>query len=251
MGAATGDSPEKGKSPQKREVPWTGLTMSRLSLSLSSCRQITVKLCTKSLFHTSAVTTATSTISKSPKSPNYHCIGPHEYFRLLSTAPAASNNGENAKKSPCLSLTYHPYSLSDSETTSASSSSSSSLSLSSNSPSPREDRFAVVELSGTQYKVTLDDVIMADLIPNVDIGDKVDLDKVLLVGTKKATAVGRPYVQEAKVIAAVEEITKDKKVIAFKTRRRKNSKSTRGFRRQLTILRVVDIQVEDSIATDL
>ena len=40
---------------------------------------------------------------------------------------------------------------------------------------------------------------------------------------------------------AVEEISKDKKVIAFKTRRRKHSRSLRGFRREITVLRVVDI----------
>jgi ribosomal protein L21 len=43
------------------------------------------------------------------------------------------------------------------------------------------------------------------------------------------------------VIVAVEEISKDKKVIAFKTRRRKHSRSLRGFRREITVLRVVDI----------
>lgn len=158
---------------------------------------------------------------------------------LSSTAVPAKDDA----KAPRLSMTYHPYSLAEG--------SQGQTALSTKGPSPREDRFAVVELSGTQYKVTLDDVITADLMENVDIGDTVNLDKVLLVGTKKATAVGRPYVREAKVIAAVEEIAKDKKVIAFKTRRRKNSKRTKGFRRQLTILRVVDITVEEPIANDL
>jgi large subunit ribosomal protein L21 len=52
------------------------------------------------------------------------------------------------------------------------------------------------------------------------------------------------------VTLSVEEITKDKKVIAFKMRRRKNSKRTKGFRRDVTILRVKDITLNDSSLTD-
>ncbi len=52
------------------------------------------------------------------------------------------------------------------------------------------------------------------------------------------------------VTLSVEEITKDKKVIAFKMRRRKNSKRTKGFRRDITILRVKDITLKDSSLTD-
>jgi len=50
------------------------------------------------------------------------------------------------------------------------------------------------------------------------------------------------------VTATVEEITKDKKVIAFKMRRRKNSKRTKGFRRDVVILRVNDIHLGEEEA---
>jgi ribosomal protein L21 len=46
---------------------------------------------------------------------------------------------------------------------------------------------------------------------------------------------------------AVEEMSKDKKVIIFKTRRRKHSRSLRGFRRDITVLRVVDIILGDKL----
>ena len=49
------------------------------------------------------------------------------------------------------------------------------------------------------------------------------------------------------VVATVEEITKDRKVISFKMRRRKNSKRTKGFRRQITVMRVTDIILGDTI----
>lgn len=67
-----------------------------------------------------------------------------------------------------------------------------------------------------------------------------------MVGSKSSTIVGRPIVEGAQVILTVEEITKDKKVITFKMRRRKNSKSTRGFRRDVAILRVKDILLNDA-----
>mmetsp|Transcript_30011 Transcript_30011/g.41224 ORF Transcript_30011/g.41224 Transcript_30011/m.41224 type:complete len:115 (+) Transcript_30011:252-596(+) len=100
-------------------------------------------------------------------------------------------------------------------------------------------------MSGTQYKVTMDDVIVVDKIDGIDIGDDININKVLLVGSKTSTIVGHPTVEGARVILTVEEITKDKKVITFKMRRRKNSKSTRGFRRDVAILRVKDIILND------
>jgi large subunit ribosomal protein L21 len=102
-------------------------------------------------------------------------------------------------------------------------------------------KFAIFECLGHQYKVTVDDVIVADRMEHVDIGDVVNLDKVLMIGMRESTLIGRPYINGAKVIATVEEKAKDKKVIAFKMRRRKNSRRTKGFRRQLTILRITDI----------
>jgi len=54
----------------------------------------------------------------------------------------------------------------------------------------------VINFSGTQYKVTRDDVLVADKIPNVDIGDVFAIENVLLVGSRKTTVVGRPKVRE-------------------------------------------------------
>jgi large subunit ribosomal protein L21 len=104
-----------------------------------------------------------------------------------------------------------------------------------------KDLFAIAEFSGTQFKLAVDDTLVADKIEGVDIGETIDISDVLLVGSRKATVVGRPFVAGAKVLAAVEEITKDKHLITLKFRRRKNSQTKRGFRREVTILRVTDI----------
>ena len=86
--------------------------------------------------------------------------------------------------------------------------------------------------------------MVADRIEGVDIGQVLEAEKVLLVGSRSTTLVGSPTVPGAKVRLQVEDITKDKKVIIFKSRRRKNSRSKNGFRRDVTILRITDILLE-------
>jgi large subunit ribosomal protein L21 len=72
-----------------------------------------------------------------------------------------------------------------------------------------------------------------------------------LLGSEKATVIGRPQIEGAQVKVTVEEKTLDKKVTILKFRRRKNSKSKNGFRRSLTILRVVDIIPPDNLKEHL
>ena len=107
-------------------------------------------------------------------------------------------------------------------------------------PASSGDRFAVVRLGGTQYKITKDDVIVAEKL-DVQVGADLVIDEVLLVGSEAATVVGRPTVQNATVTCAVEEQTRDAKVVVFKKRRRQNSRRRNGHRRHVTLLRVTDI----------
>ena len=106
------------------------------------------------------------------------------------------------------------------------------------------DRFAVVRLGGTQYKITKDDVIVAEKL-DVQVGADLIIDEVLLVGSDLATVVGRPTVPRAFVKCAVEEQTRDAKVVVFKKRRRQNSRRRNGHRRHVTLLRVLDIDAGD------
>jgi len=107
--------------------------------------------------------------------------------------------------------------------------------------------FAVIELAGSQHKVTTDDALIVNRLKPLDtyaIGSVHTLkdDAVLLVGSTYLTLVGMPYVAGAEVDVMVEEITKDAKVVVFKRRRRKNSRSKNGFRRDVTVLRILDIR---------
>jgi len=69
-----------------------------------------------------------------------------------------------------------------------------------------------MESGGSQWKVTADDVIYHNKIPGVQINDVVEFNKVLLLGTREETTIGRPFVPGASVVAAVEETFKDAKV---------------------------------------
>ncbi|CAN0032050.1 unnamed protein product [Discosporangium mesarthrocarpum] len=108
-------------------------------------------------------------------------------------------------------------------------------------PAGCEAKFAVIRLGNTQYKVTKDDVIVAEKVVGAAIGTTLDIRDVLLVGTRQETIIGRPVVGGASVKLLVEEQTKDAKVIVFKKRRRKSSQRTKGHRREVTLLRVTEI----------
>ena len=102
--------------------------------------------------------------------------------------------------------------------------------------------FAVVEVGGTQYKVTPDDLIVTEKLDGVDVNDKIKLQRVLMLGSAAETVIGRPYIPDASVIAVVEEQFLDGKVIIFHKRRRKNSRRTKGHRQPLTTLRIVAVE---------
>lgn len=72
--------------------------------------------------------------------------------------------------------------------------------------------FAVIETGGSQWKVTADDVIYHNKIPGAHVNDVLEFNKVLLLGTRDDTTIGRPFVPGASVVAAVEETFKDAKV---------------------------------------
>ena len=69
---------------------------------------------------------------------------------------------------------------------------------------PPKRVFAVVEVGGTQLKVTPNDVVVVEKLGDVDVNDTLRLNRVLLLGSAAETVIGRPYVPGAAVTAAVE-----------------------------------------------
>ena len=100
--------------------------------------------------------------------------------------------------------------------------------------------FAVIKTGGKQYKVAADNKITVMALPG-EAGAKVVFDEVLALFDGESNRVGAPRVDGASVVGEIVEQTRGPKVIAFKKRRRKNSKRKRGHRQDLTIVRVTDI----------
>ncbi|MEQ1649795.1 MAG: 50S ribosomal protein L21 [Hyphomicrobiaceae bacterium] len=100
--------------------------------------------------------------------------------------------------------------------------------------------YAVIKTGGKQYRVAQNDVLTVEKLAG-DTGAKVEFGDVLMIGGEGAAKVGTPTVQGAKVLAEVVEQTRGPKVIAFKKRRRKNSRRKRGHRQDLTTIKITSI----------
>jgi large subunit ribosomal protein L21 len=109
-------------------------------------------------------------------------------------------------------------------------------------PLGREDRemYAIVEIAGKQYRVAPNDTIAIPTLKR-KAGEKVNFDKVLLLGADKEVHVGNPVVAGAKVEATVLGQVKAEKVIVFKKKRRKNYRRTRGHRQGYTHVQITSI----------
>ena len=103
--------------------------------------------------------------------------------------------------------------------------------------------FAIVEAGGRQEKVAPGALVIIDHL-DVEAGSEVTFDKVLLVETADGGFVaGTPYVTGASVTGVVEAQTRGKKIVVFKTKRRKGYRKTQGHRTQQTRVRVQSINV--------
>src|SRR3954447_4448072 len=104
--------------------------------------------------------------------------------------------------------------------------------------------FAVIKTGGRQYRVVPDDVLEIGKIAG-DVGTIVQLGEVLVLGGE-APVLGTPTVSGASVAAEVLQHKRGPKVIAFKKRRRKNSRRKRGYRDEITVLRVTEILADNA-----
>ncbi len=109
---------------------------------------------------------------------------------------------------------------------------------------PLRESFAVIQVGGSQFRVCEGDVIITQKLEGAEVNDEVVLQKVLLLGTRDWTAIGKPILEKAKVYAVVEEQTLTEKVLIFKKKRRKNYRRLKGHSQQITTLRIGPIVSE-------
>jgi large subunit ribosomal protein L21 len=102
--------------------------------------------------------------------------------------------------------------------------------------------YAIIKTGGRQFRVAEGDTIDVDLL-DVDLGKTAIFGEVLMFSDGKDVTHGSPLVSGAKVTAEVLERRKDKKVVAFKYKRRKGYHRTVGHRRKLTRVKIKSISV--------
>src|SRR5436309_5340171 len=100
--------------------------------------------------------------------------------------------------------------------------------------------FAVIKTGGKQYRVAANDVITVARL-EAEPGQSVTFDNVLMFTNDGGTQLGGPTVAGVAVAGEVVEQARGPKVIAFKKRRRQNSKRKRGHRQDLTVVRITEI----------
>ncbi|MFL5079373.1 MAG: 50S ribosomal protein L21 [Microvirga sp.] len=100
--------------------------------------------------------------------------------------------------------------------------------------------FAVIKTGGKQYRVAAKDVITIAKL-DAQPGESVTFGEVLMFTNDNGTELGGPTVQGVTVAGEVVEQTRGPKVIAFKKRRRQNSKRKRGHRQDFTVVRITEI----------
>jgi len=99
---------------------------------------------------------------------------------------------------------------------------------------------AVIKTGGKQYAVKAGQILKVEKLDGKK-GDSVSFDNVLAVTDSSNHTIGDPLIKGASVEAKILEQIRDKKIIVFKKRRRKNSKSTQGHRQYITVLKIESI----------
>jgi large subunit ribosomal protein L21 len=100
--------------------------------------------------------------------------------------------------------------------------------------------YAVIRTGGKQYRVAPGDLLRVERLDG-DVGAAVEFREVLLAAADDALHVGTPLVPGARVLGTIVAQGRDRKVLVFKKKRRKNYRRRRGHRQSVTTVRVTEI----------
>ena len=98
--------------------------------------------------------------------------------------------------------------------------------------------FAIIQTGGKQYKVKASDIVKIEKLENLKTKSKIEFNEILAYGGNKALEVGSPLVSGAKVEAELIKNGKNKTVLIFKKRRRKNSRRKNGHRQLYSLIKI-------------
>ena len=105
--------------------------------------------------------------------------------------------------------------------------------------------FAIIQTGGKQYKVEAGEILKIEKLPETKPESKVDFNEILAYGDDVNIEIGTPIIKGAKVEADLIKNSKNRTVLIFKKRRRKNSRRKNGHRQQYSLIRVNKIYSKD------
>ena len=105
--------------------------------------------------------------------------------------------------------------------------------------------YAVIQTGGKQYKVSAGEIIKVEKLAESNLASKVEFKEILAYGDDKSIELGTPTVDGAKVEAELLKNGKERTVLIFKKRRRKNSRRKNGHRQQYSLIRINKIFSKD------
>ena len=105
--------------------------------------------------------------------------------------------------------------------------------------------YAVIQTGGKQYKVKASEILKIEKLENSKPEIKIEFKEILAYGDDKTIEVGAPFVDGAKVEAELIENGKNRTILIFKKRRRKNSKRKNGHRQQYSLIKINKIYSKD------
>jgi len=100
--------------------------------------------------------------------------------------------------------------------------------------------FAIIQTGGKQYKVSASEILKVERLENPE-GKTVEFKNVLFLNDNNSTEIGTPNIKGAKVEATILKNTKNKTILVFKKRRRKNSRKKYGHRQPISLVRITKI----------
>ena len=105
--------------------------------------------------------------------------------------------------------------------------------------------FAVIQTGGKQYRVKAGQIVKIERLENSKPEAKIEFKEILAYGDEKSIELGEPTITGSKVEAVLLENGKNRTVLIFKKRRRKNSRRKNGHRQQFSLIRINKIFSKD------
>ena len=105
--------------------------------------------------------------------------------------------------------------------------------------------FAIIQTGGKQYKVKASEILKIEKLENLKPQSKIEFNEILAYGDDKKIEVGSPLVKGARVEAELIKNSKNKTILVFKKRRRKNSRRKNGHRQLFSLVKIKKIFSKD------